>query len=70
MNLFNRCLVYHKNRISVSDYVKKLGFFDEEFSRYEKMENHFGEYFYGKGLVELYTKRYIKTSIMQQLSII
>lgn len=63
--IYNKYMAYFKAKISRKEFLKRLGFTDDEIDRYQRMENNFGDYVCGKNRIEEYTTRYVKSSITQ-----
>ena len=62
--LYNKYMVYLKNKITRNDFFIQAGFMKTDIPIYEKMESNFYHYVHGN---EDYLNRYRKSSITQQL---
>lgn len=66
--LYSKYMAYLKRKISLNDYLNKLGIVMENIPTYENMERNFAEYVFGIGRKEEYTKRYRKNVLSQTIN--
>lgn len=65
--LYDKYAVYLIPQISKEDFLIKVGIAQENLSVYQKMEDKFVEYVYGKDRCEYYTSHYEKNIVVQTL---
>ena len=65
--VYNNYMAYLKSKINLNDYLLKLGFKQDEIERFKIYENNFGKYVFGEKYEEIYTSRYMKPVIMQNV---
>lgn len=65
--LYDKYAVYLMPQISKQDFLVKLGIEKDNIPIYDKMEDHFGSFVYGKNRCEYYTSHYEKNIVVQTM---
>lgn len=66
-NLYNTFYAYLKETLSKEQFMNMVGLRKEDLKIYEKMEENFASYVFGKNKSEKYRRNYRKGAIMQEL---